>query len=339
MDLRPYTCFFANCAFVDNPFSNRQLWIGHLEIEHGFGPNWEDIQCPLCLEHTGSGKGVVLTHFARHMEDIALVALPRGVDSDVESDSETSSCSDSVRRPESTVDESIRGIGGWLESTAAPDHAPQLEALFNKDEGAANTNPGSGIRREDQEEKSTDGSAYYDPIRGYYRDTDKPDVDLNSSNQRRVIESTDVELQRVAESHSPPPAPRMRNDEGTEGFDQPSMSRRDIEPRRKVINRRSQILVEWRKERKTRRQRQKEAQNTFKKAVDPDEREDEASHEPQRPMSKCNSCREDNERVSEPRIRFAPKDANSYSASHTIASGQPNATDATSMGLPAPQAK
>jgi hypothetical protein len=142
MDLRPYTCFFANCAFVDNPFSDRQLWVGHLEIEHGFGPTWESIQCPLCLDHTESGKGAVLTHFARHMEDIALAALPRGVDSDVESDSETSSRSDSVREPETTVDENIRGIGGWLKSSPAPDYASQLEVTSRKDEVMASIENG-----------------------------------------------------------------------------------------------------------------------------------------------------------------------------------------------------
>jgi hypothetical protein len=142
MDLRPYTCFFANCDFVDNPFSNRQLWVGHLEIEHGFGPNWEGIQCPLCLEHTENGKGAVLTHFARHMEDIALAALPRGVDSDVESDSETSSLSDSIRGLETTVDGNTRGIGGRLESSPAPDYASQLEVLSREDEVIASIENG-----------------------------------------------------------------------------------------------------------------------------------------------------------------------------------------------------
>jgi hypothetical protein len=142
MDLRPYTCLFANCAFVDNPFSNRQLWVDHLEIEHGFGPTWEGIQCPLCLEHTENGKGPVLTHFARHMEDIALAALPRGVDSDVESDSETSSLSDSIRGLETTMDENTRGLGSWLESSPALDYAPQLEAISRDDEVIASMENG-----------------------------------------------------------------------------------------------------------------------------------------------------------------------------------------------------
>jgi hypothetical protein len=158
-DLRPYTCFFANCAFVDNPFSNRQLWVGHLEIEHGFGPAWEGIECPLCLEHTGNGKGLVLTHFARHMEDIALAALPRGVDSDVESNSESSSLSDSIRGLETTVDENTRGIGGWLESSPAPDYDPQLEVISREDELMASMANGQ------QPEAGQRGPVLYQPQR------------------------------------------------------------------------------------------------------------------------------------------------------------------------------
>jgi hypothetical protein len=62
------------------------MWADHLELEHKFGPTWESIECPLCLELTGDGKSAILTHLARHMEDIALVALPPTVESDAESD-------------------------------------------------------------------------------------------------------------------------------------------------------------------------------------------------------------------------------------------------------------
>jgi hypothetical protein len=293
MDLRPYTCFFANCAFVDNPFSNRQLWVGHLEIEHGFGPTWEGIQCPLCLEHTENGKGAVLTHFARHMEDIALAALPRGVDSDVESDSETSVRSDSVRGLETTVDEYIRGIGGSLESSPAPNHAPQPKVSFDKNQGGANMDPGPNILREGQEEKSPGAIAYYDPVYERYRDTHKPDGDLSSSSPRQTTESTDIKLQEAA---NPSPALLMRNDDGNEVSDRPPMSIRDVEPRKRT-NRRNPQLVEWRAERKAQKQRAFEAQNTFKKAVDLNEGGNEANREPRRPISRCNNCKEDKKSV------------------------------------------
>jgi hypothetical protein len=54
----------------------------------------------LCLESTPSGKSALLIHFARHMEDIALAALPREVESEDESDRGLSNTS-----PESSIKE------------------------------------------------------------------------------------------------------------------------------------------------------------------------------------------------------------------------------------------
>jgi hypothetical protein len=81
-DLQPYTCFHTGCTFSLRAFQQRQLWSDHLELEHKLGPHWAEEQCSLCLEFTGNGKGVILNHYARHLEDIALAALPHGADSE-----------------------------------------------------------------------------------------------------------------------------------------------------------------------------------------------------------------------------------------------------------------
>jgi hypothetical protein len=52
------------------------------------------VTCPLCLDLTDAGKSKTLIHFARHMEDIALAALPREVESEVESEEESESSTD-----------------------------------------------------------------------------------------------------------------------------------------------------------------------------------------------------------------------------------------------------
>jgi hypothetical protein len=62
-----------------------KLWGEHLDRHHE-----KAICCPLCLESTDKGKASIILHIARHMEEIALVALPRDVDSDAESDSGSS---------------------------------------------------------------------------------------------------------------------------------------------------------------------------------------------------------------------------------------------------------
>ncbi|KAF2116697.1 hypothetical protein BDV96DRAFT_645109 [Lophiotrema nucula] len=105
-DLQPYSCFQPSCNFSIAPFRERQLWIAHLELQHGFGPSWNNTQCSLCFEHTGSGKNVILRHFARHMEDIALAALPRGVDSGANSeiDSDEDLGSNDTGSPDATAE-------------------------------------------------------------------------------------------------------------------------------------------------------------------------------------------------------------------------------------------
>ena len=90
-DLRPYTCLFPDCQYNVEPFTDRQLWSDHLELEHDLGPQWNSIQCTLCFQSTGEGKKTILRHLARHLEDVAVTSLPRDVESDVESETSSDS--------------------------------------------------------------------------------------------------------------------------------------------------------------------------------------------------------------------------------------------------------
>jgi hypothetical protein len=123
LDLQPYTCFYVNCPWSATPFADRQLWSKHLELDHRLGPSWDSSQCPLCLKSTESGKSAILIHFARHMEDIALAALPRDVESDAESEASserTASSTNSKMMPPSTLREStpLKLLEGTLPSFA-----------------------------------------------------------------------------------------------------------------------------------------------------------------------------------------------------------------------------
>ncbi|KAH7398766.1 hypothetical protein DE146DRAFT_504063 [Phaeosphaeria sp. MPI-PUGE-AT-0046c] len=118
LDLQPYTCLFVGCAFSVQPFADRHLWSNHLELDHQLGPDWRSITCPLCLESTDSGKTRMLIHFARHMEDIALAALPREVESEDEPETGTDKSSHQSfgNSPLSTTD---RGVSNEQEEDTA----------------------------------------------------------------------------------------------------------------------------------------------------------------------------------------------------------------------------
>jgi hypothetical protein len=68
-------------------FNNSTAVSAHLMSEHATQLS----RCPLCRERTGDYNSSILLHFTRHMEEIALAALPPIATSDVESDDTTDS--------------------------------------------------------------------------------------------------------------------------------------------------------------------------------------------------------------------------------------------------------
>lgn len=88
-DLQPYVCLFENCEYGFMTLMDRELWTEHLGSVHGLDRNWESLSCPMCHEMTGEGRSVISLHIAKHMEEIAIDAMPRGSDSDVDSENES----------------------------------------------------------------------------------------------------------------------------------------------------------------------------------------------------------------------------------------------------------
>ncbi|KAK4445571.1 hypothetical protein QBC34DRAFT_332950, partial [Podospora aff. communis PSN243] len=94
LDLQPYTCLIEGCVCGDTSFATREHWISHLASDHAMEPEWTSIKCRLCTQDTGSGKGTVTLHLAKHLEEISLSALPAGVDSNTPSDEGASEATD-----------------------------------------------------------------------------------------------------------------------------------------------------------------------------------------------------------------------------------------------------
>ena len=78
-DLTPYICIFPTCNTPGKIYSGRRDWFNHLEHNHSeilkaeAGPTF---RCPLCHESNLQGKDAE-KHLGRHLEDLALFALPR----------------------------------------------------------------------------------------------------------------------------------------------------------------------------------------------------------------------------------------------------------------------
>ena len=80
-DIKPYVCTFSECSIPDRLYDSRREWYFHESTEHRRG----DYVCSLCKETLESSKQYE-RHVARHLEELALFALPRTEMDDSEDD-------------------------------------------------------------------------------------------------------------------------------------------------------------------------------------------------------------------------------------------------------------
>ncbi|KAL8665806.1 MAG: hypothetical protein Q9202_001928 [Teloschistes flavicans] len=71
-DLRPYSCVFEDCRWLDQSYTSRREWITHVSTTH----DMTEAVCPLCKDSLGETK-LFERHVARHLVELALFALPR----------------------------------------------------------------------------------------------------------------------------------------------------------------------------------------------------------------------------------------------------------------------
>ena len=71
-DIKPYVCTFPDCSIPDRLYDSRREWYYHEITEHGR----EGFVCSLCNKTLESSKQYE-RHVARHLEELALFALPR----------------------------------------------------------------------------------------------------------------------------------------------------------------------------------------------------------------------------------------------------------------------
>ncbi|KAG7006555.1 hypothetical protein G7Y79_00014g037300 [Physcia stellaris] len=87
-DLQPYICIYGECTTPEKLYTSRREWISHVEKYHAEGAATESANqdrgmtdnrksCPLCTVPSIQ-EGDLTKHIARHLEELALFALPRG---------------------------------------------------------------------------------------------------------------------------------------------------------------------------------------------------------------------------------------------------------------------
>jgi hypothetical protein len=106
-DLMPYVCLFPDCKTPNRLYESRREWFRHCQSAHAaFGGSETIHDCPLCKEPI---SGVAFQrHLGRHLEELALFALPRAAvseDAGISDDSCTTSGTGVIARTVDSVSE------------------------------------------------------------------------------------------------------------------------------------------------------------------------------------------------------------------------------------------
>ncbi|OQD62647.1 hypothetical protein PENPOL_c011G06806 [Penicillium polonicum] len=98
-DLMPYLCVFPSCPTPHRLYESRREWFSHLQSQHSISetPNVH-VDCPLCVSSLPSGKQLE-RHVGRHLEELALFALPRSEEDDDEAPISSDEDSDKSHDP------------------------------------------------------------------------------------------------------------------------------------------------------------------------------------------------------------------------------------------------
>ncbi|KAK2805521.1 hypothetical protein FQN50_006145 [Emmonsiellopsis sp. PD_5] len=134
-DLMPYICIFPNCSTPNKLYSSRRHWYCHLQTVHSVAsPSGAIFNCPLCTEAIPS-NGHIDRHIGRHLEELALFALPRtGMDEDADSNASNrpfdQRSADDISQSSDEESEESESVTYTL---SIPPLSPSAESTFDPD--------------------------------------------------------------------------------------------------------------------------------------------------------------------------------------------------------------
>lgn len=83
-DLMPYVCIIEDCPTPHRLYESRREWFSHFQTDHFIATSSSmNIDCALCMSSIPLGKQFE-RHVGRHLEELALFALPRSDDDENE---------------------------------------------------------------------------------------------------------------------------------------------------------------------------------------------------------------------------------------------------------------
>ncbi|OCT51697.1 hypothetical protein CLCR_07890 [Cladophialophora carrionii] len=122
-DLMPYICVFPDCSVPNRLYDSRREWFHHLRTKHL--PSFEPGEMSSCPLRCGETVPVVLLegHLGRHLEELALFALPRVDTGDEEDSNESQASIAPAADPDEASSTSSDGLIATAESLSATELA------------------------------------------------------------------------------------------------------------------------------------------------------------------------------------------------------------------------
>jgi hypothetical protein len=109
-DIMPYICIFAGCSTPNRLYDSRREWYRHISTTHMSASTDQTHECPLC-QAPGLSASSFERHLGRHLEELALFAVPRPMtDDDIESDQSRHSVEERLPS-EVSSEEEVEGEG------------------------------------------------------------------------------------------------------------------------------------------------------------------------------------------------------------------------------------
>jgi hypothetical protein len=146
-DLRPYVCTYVDCKYPNQHYERMDDWIKHEVSENDFGsrtllrsdgdapaPQTVDPAsrtCPLCIMKHEPETGIY-KHVARHLERIALFALPRSREDEQEEDTGNKTMDSDSAKAAFDASEAVSSLSKSLESIESESSNDDDEPMSNK---------------------------------------------------------------------------------------------------------------------------------------------------------------------------------------------------------------
>lgn len=139
-DLLPYMCVFPDCDAPGKLFSGRREWFQHIKSKHWSAREDLTQVCPLCQDTLQISQ--FQRHLGRHLEELALFALPHQEDNEAEESGEKMVSDDISNSSSGIEDDDTHKTDTWMDRVRDNLQTTPPEPQHDNDNLTSNTQGG-----------------------------------------------------------------------------------------------------------------------------------------------------------------------------------------------------